>query len=229
MSEKLGTPKHPTKQEFHFDLRFPSAPPFNGSRRHPRSSISSRNQRGMHYQNSYRELGAYADDLIRIKARRLVGSAGFTSADFDDIQQAIALDLLVRLKNYDASRARKTTFMARIVAHCIVTLIEKRIAACRHWRRCRTSLDDPEWQKSEEGGARIQRLADPTATTSDDIAFSMDLQAALEALPEDLRRLWGLLLLDSSMSHAAREMEIPRTTLYGRLERLRKALREAGL
>ena len=48
------------------------------------------------------------------------------------------------------------------------------------------------------------------------------------SLPEDLRDLWDL-LLDPNMYRVARETRTPRATLYYRLDRLRTALREAGL
>lgn len=182
----------------------------------------------MDHQNSYLELGEYANDLIRIKAHRLIGKAGFTWSDCDDIEQELMLDLLVRLKRYDPRKSKKSTFSARIVDHCIATLIEKRNAACRDYRLCRDSLDAPE-QDDEDEVPRIERLADPKATTSDDIVLVIDIRIALEALPDDLRELWDLLLLDSNISRTARKLGIPRTTLYGHLERLRKALREAGL
>ena len=182
----------------------------------------------MDYQNTYYELGDYANGLIRSKARSLIGKAGITSADCEDIEQELALDLLVRLENYDQTRSKRSTFMARVVEHRIATLLEERHAACRDWRLCRESLDDPEWQDDEDGGCRVDRQPDPSAPTSEDMALEMDLQRALEGLPDDLRELWDL-LLDSNMHRIARETGIPRTTLYYRLERLRKALREAGL
>ena len=109
----------------------------------------------MDYQNTYYELGDYAHDLIRSKARTLIGKAGFTSADCEDIEQELALDLLVRLENYDPRKSKRNSFMARVVEHRIATLLEERHAACRDWRLCRESLDDPEWQEREEGLSRL--------------------------------------------------------------------------
>ena len=56
----------------------------------------------------------------------------------------------------------------------------------------------------------------------------MDLGQAIASLPEELRDLC-LRLHDSTMAEVAREMGIPRTTLYDRLSKLRDAFREAGL
>ena len=182
----------------------------------------------MDYKNSYLELGAYANDLIRSKARTLIGKAGFTSADCEDIEQELALDLLARLENYDPKKSKRNSFMARVVEHRISTLLEERHAACRDWRLCRESLDDPEWQEREEGTSRIENQPDPTTPTRDDLALEMDLRNAVENLPPDLRDLWER-LLHSNIHRVAREIGIPRTTLYYHLKRLRAALREAGL
>jgi len=182
----------------------------------------------MDYQNTYYELGKYAHGLIRSKARTLIGKAGFTSADCEDIEQELALDLLVRLQNYDPQKSKRSTFMTRVVEHRIATLLEERHAACRDWRLCRDSLDDPEWQENEESASHIENQPDLSLPTGDDLALKLDLGKALESLPADLRELWDL-LLGSNIHRVSRETGIPRTTLYYRIERLRAALRDAGL
>ena len=46
--------------------------------------------------NNYDDIDAYAVEIIRYKARQLVGQAGFTVADRDDLEQELILDLLRR-------------------------------------------------------------------------------------------------------------------------------------
>ena len=184
----------------------------------------------MDYRNTYFELGDYANGLIRSKARSLIGKAGFTVADCPDIEQELALDLLQRLKHYDAAKSKRSTFMALIVKHRMLTLLNERHAACRDWRLCRESLDGEAWsgdENAEDGESRINSLLDPSAPTREDLALAMDLEAAIEGLPQDLRELWDL-LADSNLYQVSREAEIPRSNLYYRRERLRAALREAG-
>jgi len=182
----------------------------------------------MDHQNTYFELGEYANDLIRSKARTLIGKAGFTSADCEDIEQELALDLLVRLENYDPQKSKRSTFMTRVVEHRIATLLEERRAACRDWRLCRESLDDPARQEDDDATPHGEHRADPSAVDGDDIALTLDLQAALDASPGDLHELWDL-MLKANMYRIAQDTGIPRTTLYYRLKRLRHALRAAGL
>jgi RNA polymerase sigma-70 factor (ECF subfamily) len=56
----------------------------------------------------------------------------------------------------------------------------------------------------------------------------MDLDRAIASLPDELRDLCERLRYDT-MAEIAREMGVPRTTLYDRLSKLRDAFREAGL
>ena len=56
----------------------------------------------------------------------------------------------------------------------------------------------------------------------------MDLDRAIASLPDELRDLCER-LRDDTMAEIAREMGVPRTTLYDRLSKLRDAFREAGL
>ena len=94
-------------------------------------------------QNSYDGIDKYAADLIRHKARQLVGKAGFTEDDRPDLEQELMIDLLQRMRHFNPAKAKKTTFMARIVERHISTILEARFAQCRDWRLCQTSLNEP--------------------------------------------------------------------------------------
>ena len=65
--------------------------------------------------NQYDGIDPYAAGLIRFKARQLVGQAGFTASDREDIEQKLILDLLRRLPKYNPKRAQLNTFIARVV------------------------------------------------------------------------------------------------------------------
>ena len=87
----------------------------------------------MGFENHYEGIDEYAVQLIRYKARQLVGRVGFTESDRDDLEQELMLDLLRRLPKYNPDRAQRNTFIARVVEHKIATII--RIAESRHARR----------------------------------------------------------------------------------------------
>ena len=86
-------------------------------------------------------IGEYGEWLIRHKARQLVGREGFTESDREDLEQELRTDLLLRLPKYDAERASRKTYIARLVDHKVATIIEARRAAKRDWRRV-CSLDE---------------------------------------------------------------------------------------
>jgi RNA polymerase sigma-70 factor (ECF subfamily) len=56
----------------------------------------------------------------------------------------------------------------------------------------------------------------------------MDIERVLNALPDDLRDLCER-LRESNMAEIAREMGIPRTTLYDKLTKIRETFRKARL
>ena len=95
-----------------------------------------------------------AAGLIRFKARQLVGKAGFTASDREDIEQELILDLLRRLPKYDPKRAQRNTFIARVVEHRVATLIAAQKAGIRDYWRCRCSLND---RFEDEDGRSVER------------------------------------------------------------------------
>jgi RNA polymerase sigma-70 factor (ECF subfamily) len=190
----------------------------------------------MFYRNSYDGIDGYAADLIRHKARQLVGKAGLTEDDRQDLEQELMIDLLQRMRHFNPAKAKKTTFMARIVERHISTILEARFAQCRDWRLCQTSLNEPLDNGEGDTTERIDFLdsdgqmghhgRDTNEQRQNDIRF--DLERVIAALPEDLQDLCEK-LQSSNMAEIAREMGVPRSTLYGKLTKLRDAFRDGGL
>jgi RNA polymerase sigma-70 factor (ECF subfamily) len=186
--------------------------------------------------NSYAGIDPYAARLIRIKARQLIGKAGLTSNDREDLEQELMIDLLQRMRRFNPARAKKTTFMARIVERHIATILEARHAQCRDWRLCRVSLNTP--HENDKGDTRelIDRVdsegslytCEPETRESAAGNLRMDIERVLDTLPEDLRDLCER-LRQSNMAEIARETGVARTTLYDKLTRIREAFRQAGL
>ena len=57
----------------------------------------------------------YAVQIIKFKAKQLVGRVGLTDSDREDLEQEMILDLLQRLPKYNPDRAQRNTFIARVV------------------------------------------------------------------------------------------------------------------
>ena len=175
--------------------------------------------------NSYIGFDRYADQLIRHKARQLIGKAGWTDDDRPDLEQELALDLVQRMRNFDPKKAQVTTFMARVVEHRMVTLMEARFAQCRDWRRGRVSLNDPV-NDGEDAEEWVDTLpGDPEAWQK--IDRCMDIERLIASLPDEQRILCEQ-LKDNTMAEAARTLGLPRSTLYGRLGLIRERFVEGG-
>lgn len=182
-------------------------------------------------------IDAYAVQIITFKARQLVGRAGFTESDREDIEQELLLDLLQRLPRYDPERAQRSTFIARVVDNRIATIIEARKAGRRDYRLCTCSLKD--LQEDEEGHC-VERLetidqddyllgVGAIARASSELGdLSLDLRDALEKLPSDVRDLCRRLATDT-VSEISRDTGVPRGTIYEAIKTIRRIFDDIGL
>jgi RNA polymerase sigma-70 factor (ECF subfamily) len=179
--------------------------------------------------NRYSGVAPFAIWLIRRKADRLVGRAGFSPSDREDLEQEIALDLLVRLKRFDPARATFRTFVVRVIDHKVADILEERCAAKRDWRRNGDSLDD---LVDEEDGGRVERwqtlLGADGHDAEDRVDLRLDIEAALRTLPPALQEAceW---LRNQSYTEASRATGIPRSTLQDRMKKVRAVFEKAGL
>lgn len=179
----------------------------------------------------------YAVQIITYKARQLVGRAGFSESDREDIEQELMLDLLQRLPRYNPERSQRNTFISHVVDHRIATIIEARKAGRRDYRLCTCSLNDS--LDDGEGGCveRVETIDqdDPPlsigaiARASSELGdLSLDLRDALENLPPELRDLC-LRLTTDTVSELSRDRGIPRATIYEGIKKIRKIFEERGL
>ena len=184
------------------------------------------------------QLDDYAIQLIKHKARQLVGRAGYTEDDRPDIEGDLTLDLLRRLPRFDPARASRNTFIARVVEHGVARLIERREAPMRDARRCTASLNDrieDDEGKSVERGDLIDQdtylksIGHPTMPLADQIAQRVDLERVRATLTPEMRDLWERRAEGQTFTEISRETGIPRGTLYERMKQLRKLVEDAGL
>jgi RNA polymerase sigma-70 factor (ECF subfamily) len=127
------------------------------------------------------------------------------------------------MKHFNPVKGKKTTFMTRIVERRISTILEARFAQCRDWRKCTAALNDPIPGGDNDSAERIEQVCsdgqmghhcrDTNEQRQNDIRF--DLERVIAALPEDPQDLCEK-LQSSNMAEIAREMGVPRSTLYGK-------------
>jgi RNA polymerase sigma-70 factor (ECF subfamily) len=188
-------------------------------------------------QNRYDGIDEYPVRLITFKAKQLTAHPGFSEADREDLEQELLLDLLRRQPKYDPSRAQNSTFVARVVEHRAATLIEERKAGLRDYRLQAFSLND---HIEDEDGVRCERsetfdLDDYLLRTgrqsrsSDELRdLGIDVHSVVDQLPPKLRDMCQRLMRDS-ITDVSRETGIPRSTLYGIIDKVRAAFKNAGL
>lgn len=184
------------------------------------------------------DLGEYAEGLIKHKAKRLVGQAGFVRSDQEDIEQELRLDLWRRLPKFDPRKATLSTFVDRVVKHKIASIVEARQASCRDCRRCRRSLNDP--LEDEAGDSPAERgdmlaedagrlrASDANRPAAERVDLEHDVRALLAGLPPELRGLCRR-LMKGTPTEVERETGTARGTLYESFETLRRRFEKARL
>ena len=192
--------------------------------------------------NKYEGIDMFAVKLIRNKASQLVGRTGFVEADLHDLEQELVLDLLQRLPRFDPNRAGRNTFITRVVKHRVATLIKAQEAGNRDYRLRAFSLDrdfpleddEPDPVKGQftspllDQTAFLQQTGAAARSESERKELRMDLEEAANALPPDLRDLCRR-LVSQTVTEVFRDTGIPRATLYGAIQKVRKIFEEAGL
>jgi len=181
-------------------------------------------------------IDSFAWVVIRRKARQLVGRTGFTAQDREDIEQDLALRLLESLRSYDPAQGHRNAFVTAVVDRAAAKILRDRRTKKRnggHVRSLDTLLRALDWDKDEyddvahsfEESALVDRLP---CGAEERIDLREDLAAVLARLPAELRDL-AERLKTQSLSEAARELGVPRTTLQRRVAQLRQHFEEAGL
>lgn len=177
----------------------------------------------MSAKNKQTELSDYAAETIRHKARQLVGKAGFTKDDLDDVRQDLTLDLLERLPKFNPDKAVHSTFVARVIERKISKLIRHRMQEKRDYRRNECSVND--WV-TDTNGRRVERaqtlsrdehdlrMGRHTRPETERIDLEIDTRIVISQLPPDLKPIAERLFATCSITEVAQEFGIPRGTFY---------------
>jgi len=177
------------------------------------------------------KLTKYTITLVQCKARQLVGKAGYTLDDVEDLEQDLIRDLLERMEKFDPAKAKLSTFADRVVCRRICNLLRHRQAEMRDHRCVAFSMNEE--LETEEGpmerhetigqdevDLRTGRYNRPAA---DRAHLHMDMNAVLIGLSPELRQIADM-LRTMSVAEVARSLGIPRSTFRDNyLAQLREA------
>jgi hypothetical protein len=182
-------------------------------------------------------LDAWCIRLIRFKASQMVGKAGLTKGDREDLEHELAADVLARLSKFDAAKASFHTFVDRVVNHAVATILAHRGAAVRDYRRTGPSLNE---EVEFEQGYRVERIknvAEEDSIGMKTVEFrtqrelaelKLDLMAATAKLPQRLKALCEL-LKSMDIPQIVRRTGRSRSSIYRDISEIRDVFRDSGL
>jgi len=185
------------------------------------------------------EISQYAARRIKYKAEQLIGTAGYTQSDREDIEQEMMLDLLTRVPKYDKTKATLKTFIARVIDRKISMMIRARECPLRDYRREGCSLNE----RVHNGRSNVatieraetlaheeldRRFGRQSRSAQEIVDFNHDIAMVLAGLPESLRKLCEI-LMTGNMVEATREMGIRRRSLCRLVGAIRGLFKNEGL
>lgn len=175
--------------------------------------------------------------LIRAKARELCRITGIRRDERQDLEQELTLRLLRKLKAFNPQKASFYCFAGVVIDHAAKNLLRSRFRDSQQPPGCLISLQT--LVQSPEGATirlaelvgdteRDNRRGRYTATEAELNDLTTDVRAVLARLSPELRDL-ARRLVTSSVRQIIRETGEPADRVRGRMARLRRVFRSAGL
>lgn len=160
----------------------------------------------------------FASKVIASEVRALRVRGVIRRSDEEDIAATLMLGLLGAWAGFDPERGTAEAFVNQVVSTRLISVLRKRNAQKRRGRTepigaAEERIVDRGWD-----GARCHRQSD----------LGTDLRAAMQKLTPRQREICDLLLRES-VTPAARELGIPRSTLRDAVTKIRAVFRDAGL
>jgi len=162
--------------------------------------------------------------LIRIEARRLVGKFGFSQSDRDDLEQDLALHLIEHADQFDSSRACWRTFVNRMVDNRIISIMRRRLAQRRDYRRTMLLSE----LTVDDRGDSLEPACDSGAHIDPSPDLAIDLDDAIQKLDCPTQRMCRL-LAHESLAESARRLGLTRAQMRTQVSRIRNLLTEQGM
>lgn len=167
-------------------------------------------------------------EMIRRKARQLVGKAGITICDAEDIEQDLQVDLLERMPKYDSSKADLCRFVKKLIRNRISKLLRERLAKKRGNGHSIMSLNEMLGASEGNDVELSETISDPRDPDGRIAERQAIVSEVIEHLPPELRELCEL-LKTLSVSEAAAILKTDRANLYRRIRCLREIFSDEGL
>jgi RNA polymerase sigma-70 factor, ECF subfamily len=170
----------------------------------------------------------FTSRFLRAKVRQLIGRAGFTESDRNDLLQRFAENLHRRRTKFKPNRGNWEAFVVVISENLLATIIEERSAEKRDFRRNGCSLNT---NVTDGDGTRVEMSATLSdaddnrhgakKSAADSAELVMDMAELLDALSADDRDICERLKCNS-LSAVARELGMSRDALRKKIKLIRQ-------
>jgi hypothetical protein len=137
--------------------------------------------------------------IVRVKARRLSRTSGFSRSDRPDLEQELNLHLLLKAHLFDSSKAQAATFASRLVDNKARSIIRHARAQRRSYLRNAQSLDEsmvdgvvPMTSILDEEAAR-RHTGQRAPSEAELTQLRLDMAEANSTLPTEMRMMAALL------------------------------------
>lgn len=182
-------------------------------------------------------IDSFTRGYVKKCARRLIGHHGFYDSDRDEIEQALYLKLAGHLDQANPDDPKWKAFVAKTVSRHIASLIRDRKSPKRDHRRvCSIHVI---FTADEEGPVELadtlqehetpSRRSQECRTEQEATGLRVDVAACIDRLSDQRYRELCRHLMHGTVTEAAGEMNVPRTTLNEWLPKIRQRFEELGL
>jgi RNA polymerase sigma-70 factor (ECF subfamily) len=174
--------------------------------------------------------------IVRRKISQLMGRAGLTTQDRQDLEQDFFARILQSLRLFNPDVAHRNKFITAVVERYVANILRDKKATKRDHRRI-SSLNVPIGIGDEELTELAQTISDRELDArlgrkrlrEDELAqLAIDLADVIATLPEDWRTLLEL-RKSQTMPEIANELGVPRTTLNTWVQHIRQRFEKGGL
>jgi len=180
-------------------------------------------------------LTAYAQSLIKFKARQLSRKPGFSRSDEEDVAQDLTAQLLAQAHRFDPKRASVNTFVDRVIMSKIAMMLRDRRRLKRAAGFTAQSLERT-YATLDREVASLRDMLQPSdlerRTGADDTGRHAETLAAVveayRSLPLELQEV-AYRLMERNATSVARELGASRRQVRSAIERIRIHFEAADL